>query len=231
MTVAHEFPYPYSYYDEKTGKVRCQLCGKAYLVISPTHVKKHGITYDEYKMKFPDAPLSTDEFKIRGTHGKFKDLFEPKKQDEEIGEEILITEEEYPPDDIVEEIIKEAVDEEEEKIKKLGDSEKQKPKDPIKAMKRRVYDGLSIYFSNVKADYVVEDKTIGGKTKYSYITDFCDPMMRIIFEFPNTFWHNTDFFLDPMKYEKLRQDGWKIIVIKSKAPTVKDIERAIGKVD
>ena len=229
MTAAHEFPYPYPYYEEKTGKIICQLCGKPFLVISPKHLLKHNITYNEYKLTFPDAPLSSEEFKIRGTHGRIKDLFEPKEPEpeDEIGEEILITEEEYPPED-VEGMIQEALDEEEEKITKLAKSaEKKKNTDPITSMKRRVYDSLSMYYSNVKQDFIVEDKTIGGKTKYSYITDFCDPVMRVIFDFPNTFWHNTDFFIDPMKMEKLRQDGWKIIVIKSKAPTVKEIERAI----
>ena len=53
--------YPYPFFDEK-GKVICQVCGKAYLVISPPHLKTHNLIYSDYTTRFPDAPLSNKEF-------------------------------------------------------------------------------------------------------------------------------------------------------------------------
>lgn len=220
-TENNEYPYPYPYYDEKSGKVNCQLCGKPYLVISPMHLKKaHNIKYEEYKLRFPDAPLSSEEFAVRGLYGKNKDMFNPTVE-EPVGEEVIITEEDYPDE----------VDEEEIKIEELKESvkpKKEKSADPIIAMKRKVFNHLSLYLTNVRQDYIVEEKTLGGKTKYSYITDFCDPVLRIIIDFPNTFWHNQDSFQDPLKKEKLTQDGWRWIEIKSKAPNLEDIEKELG---
>lgn len=221
----HEFPYPYPYYNEKNGRVICQICGKDYQVISPTHLKKHNLKLEEYRLRFPDAPVSSEEFKIKGLQGKHGDLFKPKEDpqiEEPIGEEVLITEEEIAE-----------LEAEEEKIDvselKADVIKSEPPKDPIAAMKRRVFNHLCTFFSNVRQDYMVEEKTIGGTVKYSYITDFCDPVLRIIIDCPNTFWHNIDTFEDPLKKEKLRQDGWRIYTIKSRSPQLKDIEELFKK--
>ncbi len=217
----HEFPYPYPYYDEKTGKINCQLCGKPFLVISPPHLRLHNVKHAEYKLRFPDAPLSSEEFAVRGLHGKNKDMFRPEepKIEEGLGEEIVITEEDIKQ--------LEQEDEDESKIEYIKESVVKEPIDRIALMKKRVYNHLSTFFSNIRQDFSVEEKTLGGTTKYSYITDFCDPVLRVIVECPNTFWHNRDSFEDPLKPEKLRQDGWKVIIIKSKAPQRKEIEEAI----
>jgi len=43
----------------------CLICNKAFKYISNTHLKTHGITQQEYKSKYPDAELKTDELKIK----------------------------------------------------------------------------------------------------------------------------------------------------------------------
>lgn len=43
----------------KFGAVRCRLCGGKFLRITNTHLwKHHGITMEEYKQKFPNAPIN-----------------------------------------------------------------------------------------------------------------------------------------------------------------------------
>ena len=43
----------------------CLICNKNFKYISNTHLKTHGITQQEYKSKYPDAELKTDELKIK----------------------------------------------------------------------------------------------------------------------------------------------------------------------
>ena len=81
--------YPYPLLNKEDGKVSCQLCGKSFLVITPRHLSTHNVTYSEYKMRFPNAPLSCEEFAIRGKYGKDKDLF----MEQMIEEETIVEEE------------------------------------------------------------------------------------------------------------------------------------------
>ena len=74
---SEDYTYPLM---DGDGKVICQLCGKSFLVISPKHLGKHDIRYSEYKLRFPDAPLSTSEFAASSKYGRVKNIFD----DEEI---------------------------------------------------------------------------------------------------------------------------------------------------
>jgi len=40
--------------------VNCYLCGKSFKVITPSHLKSHGVTLQEYRERFPDAPIYSD---------------------------------------------------------------------------------------------------------------------------------------------------------------------------
>lgn len=215
MSNEHEYPYPYPYYDEKTGRVNCQVCGRNFQVISPTHLKKHNLKYSEYKLRFPDAPLSNEEFAIKGLYGRNKEMFQIKEEDEFMGEEVILDEDEDIED--VEEI----------RIEELAKIATDEPTDKIAGMKNKVYNHLLMYFSNVKENYKIKKLLSDGRASYEYITDFCDPVLMVVFDFPKTFWHNNDVFLDPLKHEKLKSDGWKIVVINSRAPSLKEIEEAI----
>ena len=68
---------------------------------------------------------------------------------------------------------------------------------------------------------------MSGRLKYQFITDFTDPILRIVIQFPNTFWHNNDRNIDPLKNQKLEQDGWKVLVVTERAPTNRDIQRVV----
>lgn len=207
--------YSYPLFDEN-GKVVCQICGKAFLVISPRHLKyKHKIEYREYTMRFPDAPLSTEEFIATSKFGKVKSMMGDDKIDEEGLKEIFIDE----PIDIDDDDDLEDFDLEKAYQKDII-------KDPIKAMKNRIFDHLKVYLSNVKMDYMVQEFAPSGHLIFETITDFCDPVLKIVIDFPDTFWHNRGF-IDPSRDLKLRQNGWKVLSIKSADPKLDKIDEAL----
>ena len=200
--------YPYPLYDEK-GKILCQICGKPFLVISPRHLKKHNVKHADYTSRFPDAPLSNQEFAARGKYGKNKDLF-IHPENEVIGEDILVDEPNVEELDDVEEFMRSEV--------KL---------DPITGMKARLIDHLKLYFANVKMDYLIRQFGSDKKLKYEFITDFCDPILKVVLQFPDTFWHNHDTIIDLNKTLKLEEYGWKIYKFYSKNPTFAQIDEVL----
>lgn len=213
-----ELPYPLN--DPTTGKVICQLCGKPFLVISPTHLKKHGIsTYEDYTTRFPGAQLSTDEFKKRGSVGRklkgvSKDLFT----------------EHMNPILNVEEVHVEDLEPEIEEIDIEQVFQQVTSNDPMKLIKLKVLDQLKINFPNVRENYLINlENPITGDIYKSYITDFADPVMKIDFEFPNSFWHNKDSYPDFLRDENLKNCGWLIVKIDSSTPSIRDIEESIQK--
>jgi len=196
--------YSHPFFDEK-GKVICQICGKPFLVISPRHLSaKHNIKYEDYTKRYPDAPLSTEEFKARGKYGKNK-MF----QQDEIGPEELV--EENEPE--VEEL----------DIEKLVKS--QKAISPMDAMKAKILDHLRLYFANIKKDYMISQFGTDNRLKFEFITDFCDPVLKVVIQFPDTFWHNMEAAIDLNKNIKLAKYGWKVIEIPSVNPSFNIIDQ------
>jgi uncharacterized Zn finger protein (UPF0148 family) len=120
----------YPVFDEK-GKIVCQICGKAFQFISPRHLKKHQVTMEQYRKRFPNIPLTTKQFNAKSKYAKYKDLLEVKTEEEQIIEEDPIIEEL----DLQEELRK--------TVRKL---------DPMQSMKKRILDHLRIYFTNVEQD-------------------------------------------------------------------------------
>jgi len=199
--------YQYPLFDEK-GKVVCQICGKSFLVISPRHLGKHNIVYADYTKRFPKAPLSTKEFVARGKYGKNKDLF-IHPENEEIGDEVLVD------------------DSEVEKLNVEKLLKKEKPLTPMEATKSRILDFLRIQFSNIKKDYLIRQYGKDERLKFEFITDFCDPVLKVVIQFPDTFWHNEDAYIDINKSVKLMNYSWKIIEIPSQNPSIKEISKKI----
>jgi uncharacterized Zn finger protein (UPF0148 family) len=209
--------YSYPLFDEN-GKVNCQICGKPFMVISPRHLSgKHKIQYGEYKLRFPDAPLSSAEFTAKSKYGKVKGIFD---EDVEI-EEIQYIEKEFEgigdPD---------IHDEVEIDIGKLTETIR-RYKDPMQEKKGKILDHLKTFFSNIQQDYVVQLIDGGGRLNEEYITDFADPILKVNIEFPGTFWHNQGV-IDLMRDEKMKMYGWKIIHIHGQAPSLQKITEIIS---
>jgi len=208
--------YSYPMFNEQ-GKVICQICGKPYLVISPRHLGTHNIKYDEYKLRFPDAPLSSEEFNASSKYGKEKTLFVEKEMSK-FEEEI-----ELPEEDVEEIIVDEEPDIEDEiDLSNLLEREAE-DKDIMARSKNKILDHLRVYFTNIQKDYTINLYGAGQMLKFQFITDFCDPVLKIVIQFPKTFWHNQEKALDPNKNYTLEQYGWKVIVFNSVGPSFKEI--------
>src|SRR5574340_353846 len=84
------------YFDN--GKVICQHCKKPFNIISPTHLKKeHNSTVEKYKKDFPDAPLSSQQFKAKQRfHAAelFSDKNPDKKPEEFFFQDLVVKKEE-----------------------------------------------------------------------------------------------------------------------------------------
>jgi very-short-patch-repair endonuclease len=203
--------YPFPLYDEK-GKVVCQICGKSFMTISPRHLRNHNVSYSDYFKRFPNAPKSNEEFAARSKYGKDKVIFKDQEEKEDIiGEDILV--EEDP--EIVELPIQKEV---ERLINKVS---------PMENMKNKFRDHLQLYFTNIKQDHLIREFGKDHRLKFEFITDFCDPALKVVIQFPDTFWHNREISVDLNKKLKLEQCGWKVIEILGASPDLKKIDEEI----
>jgi hypothetical protein len=183
------------------------------MLLTPSHLKTHGIRYGEYKNKYPGAPISTDEFKALSKYSK------PNKYTEEdmkiLGTEVVI-DEDIP-------VIDDEFEMPKEKSAKNFDS-------PMDAKKYEILTFLLNFLKDAKMDYLIEIFDGGGGLIFSAISDFADPFKMINIQFPDTFWHNRDIvYEDPNRDRKLSDNGWKTITIKSKSPSINDIEKELRK--
>ena len=208
--------YSYPMFNEH-GKVNCQICGKAYLVISPRHLGTHNIKYDEYKLRFPDAPLSSEEFNASSKYGREKTLFVEKEMDKFEEESVL------PEEDVEEIIVDEEPEVEEEIDLSMLIKREEEDKDIMARSKNRILDHLRVYFTNVEKDYLIDQYGTDQNLKFQFITDFCDPVLKVVIQFPKTFWHNQESAIDPNKNYKMSQYGWKVVEFNSINPSLKEI--------
>lgn len=208
--------YPYPLFDENE-KVICQLCGKPFMVISPRHLSgKHEIKYGEYKLRFPDAPLSSAEFTAKSKYGKMKGVFDDVEVEEldEIDKEF----EKFEDPDVHDEV--------EIDISKLTETIR-KYKDPMQEKKEKMLQLLRTFFSNIQQDYVIQLIDGGGQLNEEYISDFADPVLKVNVEFDDTFWHNQGH-IDLMRDEKMKTYGWKVVHVKGQNPSREKITETIS---
>ncbi len=178
---------------DETGKVICQECGKRFMILTYKHLRLHGLSMNDYKRKYPGFPLSSKQFSAKQKFRKSK-LFEKEYKEIEVKEE--------PDRFVIEEI-------------NISDQIKKKLDPNSTTISSKMDILIEIYekFPNIQNNYVVEKRSPQGNLIYSIITDMADPVRRTVFEFPSMFWHNEDIISDSIKYKKLEDDGWRVIVI------------------
>lgn len=195
--------YPYPLFDEK-GQVACQICGKSFLTISPQHLKKHNIKFADYFKRYPNAPKTSEKFDARSKYGKNKNLFKEQEEKSMLGDELVVDEqpevEEFPMQKELERIIKFQT--------------------PMERAKNKILDHLRLFYTNMEVDYIIRQfGKQDGNLRFEYITDFCDPVLKVVVQFPDTFWHNREEYLvDSVKMTKMKQFGWKVIEIHGNNP-------------
>lgn len=206
------------FFDEK-GKVICQVCGKKYMIITPSHLKTHDLKYSQYQEQYPGAPLTNEEFRALSLYSTKKGTAKKKYSLEDIeilGKETII-DEDVPVIDNDFEIPK-------KQVKKHFDT-------PMEAKKEEILSFLVTYLPNIIMDYRIEIFDMHDTCLFSSISDFADPVSKIDIEFPKTFWHNAEYgFDDPNRTHRLKQYGWKAITINSVSPKISDIEKKLREI-
>jgi len=191
-------------FDSK-GKVICQICGKSFLVISPLHLKKHNIIFSDYVKRYPNAPVSSEEFNKRSKIGRDKDMLFMEQQ-----EKGIVNPEVNPE---IEELDIEKI-----MLKEIAEN-------PMKSSKNRILDILRVLYTNVRPDYLIRQFGTDGNLKFEFITDFCDPILKIVIQFPDTFWHNQEMYIDLNKKIKLESYGWLYFEIPTDNPSKELIDK------
>lgn len=193
----------------RNGRVVCQECGKDYKIINPKHLMKHDMSMVDYKLKYPDAPASSDVFKAEIRYSEHETLSSTEEGQKEINLRKNIREE------------AKKIEEKQGEVKKKEKEKNRLP--PVLQSKIDVFDFLKQFFPNLIQNYFIEKLTLMGHLEYSYITDFVDPRSRMDFEFPSAFWHNDSGRIEPQRDDKLKADGWTVIRINSKCPTINEL--------
>ena len=211
--------YPYPVYDDQKNIV-CQICGKGFLQITGVHLKRHNISTEEYKIRFPDIPLISPKRKFYNQSKKKNDLFVTKK---EIPINIISDDKrDIPKHDVNPIIHKEIVFDAPSIIKNHKNQ-----LDICVKNKDIILNYLKTFFTNITKDYMIREFSLSGSLDYEVITDFADPVLKINIEFPNTFWHNSMTYDNPARTYRLKEYGWNIIEIKTSSPTLKKIEKIL----
>lgn len=182
------------------GKVICQECGVAYSLITPSHLATHDITFSEYQKLYPDCPISAKAYKVARFEQRDSIIFFDTEDTEKEIEEI---EEKYesnlpPPTEL---------------------NLKATHEDKIK-----ILEYLHLAYPHLENNYFIEKLDPHGMMTYKFITDTADPIQKIIFDFPEAYWHNTDFAESPNKFDILEKDGWEITIVKGSRPTIKNVQ-------
>jgi len=212
------------YYTE-TGEVICQICKKSFSILTPTHMKKiHDIpNMNEYKLKFPGAPVAGKTFKARQQNVSKGDIFSGESEIDDIQDEISDNELEKLLKNNSKKLVPETTKEPEIKIEENYYG--------VHPDKLNIINFLKKYFSDVVNNYNFKYITLTGHITYEVITDISIPSKMIDFEFPNTFWHNQGFNDRHFRRERLEENGWKIITFNSSAPHIDEIEVIIRALD
>lgn len=200
----------------KDGKVICQLCGKPYKIISPTHLKNsHGMSLDTYKEQFSEAPLSSKQFKAQQQFkSKTRKPKEEPKNEKDLYKE-LIDEEPISP---IEELKKEEMKVDSKPIEFQTTSK----------AKLAILNHLVKKYPNIKESYTIVKHSLSGQLEYSYMTDICDPIEKIDMIFPNAGWHNRYNHQKVIRKNRLESDAWRVIVVESEDPTIKELDELLS---
>lgn len=220
-------------------KVKCQLCGKKYKIISPTHLgRAHNMTVKEYKEKFPDANLVPDKQlenlrrMSKKSHRKFSDsaresvvdieFLEGQKKEEEKAEEKVEKKEDR-------EITIKKSDEE-----IFSEIDKTKQKKPVVLATETYHEELTRRlieaFPDIKPNYEVRKiNQMGRALEYSYVLDYAFPDHKIAIEFIDSYFYNGLHIDRETKIRLLSADGWDILTIKGSIPRISTVVKEIKK--
>jgi len=209
------------------GKIECLLCNKSFKILTDAHMKaKHESTLQDYKKKFPKAPIAS---KVYGTIQKYKENKIFSEEVKEAAEEKFPEIEEFAegsggfqmePDVEAEPTIEEL-----DMKTEIGTLMTENGIDRDN-LKYSIFVYLKSAFPGLKNNFMIEKFVQGNNLVYQFITDMADPGRMIDFEFTNAFWHNVGTY-DDTRDTKLKKDGWTVINIKQRRPTVEYVKEIV----
>lgn len=231
-----EYPYPLT---DEHGNCICQLCGKSSKTMTPQHLTKlHNIDMKTYRARFPQAVLVSQQTKDRHKDAqleRFMKITKPEVEDQaiRIQDYDIITDSEDNSKSKNDNIYKQKLDEEVNKV--LNPIQTQsltntpqfetipdRSIEKFRNIKIGIINKVKELLPNIQVNGLVRKITGGGHLVFEFITDFADPILKVIVDFPDSFWHNSDTYTDPNKDTKLKNAGWKIIkVLKHEDPYTK----------
>ncbi len=212
-------------------KVTCRICGfESEYLISSGHLKKHEISVAEYKKKFPDAKLITEAHHNRLVQNQAN----LRKDDADI---IIEYDNSLSGIEKSPQAIPVPENEELNLFSKIDELRKDftaptnyfsDPLNMIPADKLHILNYLVNIFSKDKIEnnFYVEKKFLNGAIDYRFITDIAIPSLMLDIEFNKAFWHNYDRPKEIRDYI-LKNDGWTIIDINEKVPTIAALDEAL----
>ena len=209
-----QYNQKYIYKDPDDVKITCKICGKKYLQITPLHLGTHNTTMEQYKRRYPNDPVMSAKSKSR-----MRDSYLKKQVKEVEPEEIIVEESVLDEEPDIEEISPVIEKETFEVVKKSTNK--------LISTKEDILDVLLSYFSNVKPDYMIRELNLTNHILYEHITDFCDPVLKVVIDFPNAFFHNTDRYVNLARDTTLESDGWKIIKIRNLSNIRKQLDKEL----
>lgn len=201
------------------GKVACEICGERFKIITTVHLKKHKISLQEYKEKYPNAKLTGAKYSM-SMKQKGNDIFKRKMEVDTISDMKEPVIEESVSDDITPEI---------EEIAITDLDMEPVPEDKIGQQIGTVLNIIKTYFPKTEKNYFIRKINLNNQLAYEFITDYADPMAKIIFDFPNTFWHN-NHHTNIFRNRRIKEDGWKVFTFNSKNPDFEKLKSELEKI-
>lgn len=230
---------------ESKEKIKCAVCSEMFPIITPSHLmKKHQMSLKDYKEKFPEAPITSAQYKAKQKFLK-GNLFVKEEKSEPIIDEIdfnnLTLKSESKVDAEIEdiknlepellkekELFKEIVSKDgrgQEVIVSQLEIKKQevklKPQPQVTPDKKRILEFLQKIFpaTSVISNFMIEKFHRDGTLEYQFATDIAIPSKNIDLEFTKSFWHNCQI-TNPNRKHKLERDGWIIVEIREPSPSI-----------
>jgi len=219
-------------YDEK-GNVFCQICGRAYIKIPPSHLALHGATVKTYRETYPDFPLNGKNCAPRKPKAKIEDLLISAEELLNVTtvpdiklDPISLEKQDIIQDKDIEHIPKVPKIEEIKEITDLNEVKNPKTvkeRDFLPDGKYEIFIFLKGFFPSLQNNYYIDKIDIERRLLYRCVTDITDPQKKLVFDFPNAMWHNWDAQSEVDKRTRLKSDGWKVVKVLSKNPSVQDL--------
>lgn len=182
---------------EEVGKVLCRVCGKHLEIINTTHLKRHDMTVNDYKLQYPGSPMIGNRFRLKKTQN---DVLSQPTIEEEISYEDLSKDLEGTELKVEDEL---------PEVKAFQIPPGCPPE------KFEFFSDLKMVYPNLQLDYNLRKENKAGSVLYSLYFDMADPKKKHLFIFKG-FWWACDLDITPQVKRQLEANGWKVFYCKSR---------------